>query len=329
MRTAREIRALAEELGAQPDTTEKVVLLLALLDRLQKDDRTRGAWVLKGGTALQVYHLELPRLSVDIDLNFVATPDREGMLRLRPGFEKGLERCSVAEGCEVRRAPGEHAGGKFRLRYSSAFGGDQGLEIDVSYVARVPLYGIEPRVPALGALAGRAPVPTLVIEELAAGKFCALLDRGAARDHYDVAGLLASRTEVLASSAFRLALVCFLAAAREDLRGRRRAGAELVRNEVRTQLLPVLRRKPGEPIPDADELMTRIRDRLPAAVERMTNWSAGERRFLDRLLDEGELEPEHLSPEVGLQQRIRAQPMLRWKQRHVRERLGLDPQTEE
>jgi len=318
MRTAREVRALAEELGAQPDTTEKIVLLLALLDRLQKDERTRAAWVLKGGTALHVFHLDLPRLSVDIDLDFTGALSKDEMLRLRPEFEKGLERCCMAEGCRVRRAPSEHAGGKFRLSYTSAFGGEQRLEIDVSYVARVPLHGSEPRVPTLPALAGGAAVPTLVLEELAAGKVCALLGRGAARDHYDLASLIDSRPEALEGDRFRTALACFVAVAREDLRERKRPAAELSRNEVRTQLVPVLRRRDGKQVPDVDELLTRISERTLAALERLTAWSAGERRFLDRLLDAGELEPEHLTSDAALAERIRSQPMLQWKRENVR-----------
>ena len=133
----------------------------------------------------------------------------------------------------------------------------------------------------------------------------------------------------MASERFRLALVCFLAAAREDLRGRRQAGAQLVPNEVRTQLLPVLRREAGRPVPDADELIAKINERLPPAVERMTDWTSGERRFLGRLLDEGELEPEHLTSDAMLQERIHSQPMLQWKRKNVRKGLGLDPETEE
>jgi hypothetical protein len=38
---------------------------------------------------LNLLHLDVPRMSVDIDLNFVGAGDREGMLAARPDFEAG------------------------------------------------------------------------------------------------------------------------------------------------------------------------------------------------------------------------------------------------
>ena len=102
---------------------------------------TAGAWLLKGGTALNLLHLDVPRLSVDIDLNWVGSPDVEDMRRARPDFERALLACCEREGLSVRREPREHAGGKFRLRYASVHGGTQNLEVDVNYVTRVPLWG--------------------------------------------------------------------------------------------------------------------------------------------------------------------------------------------
>jgi hypothetical protein len=43
--------------------------------------------VLKGGTALNAFVLHLPRLSVDIDLNYIGSSDREVMLAERPKAE--------------------------------------------------------------------------------------------------------------------------------------------------------------------------------------------------------------------------------------------------
>jgi len=47
---------------------------------------------LKGGTALNVFHLQLDRLSVDIDLNYVGALDRDTMLKERPKIEEALQR---------------------------------------------------------------------------------------------------------------------------------------------------------------------------------------------------------------------------------------------
>jgi hypothetical protein len=173
MITSREVAETAATTGFRPDVVEKVLRLCGILERLDRHPNTKDAWVLKGGTALNLLHLRVPRLSVGIDLNFIATDDVDEMRRLRPDFERALEAVSAREGCSVRRAPTEHAGGKFRLRYASLVGGTQNLEVDVNYVARVPLLRTERRVICFPP-GSQVEVPTLSLEELAAGKFTAL-----------------------------------------------------------------------------------------------------------------------------------------------------------
>ena len=67
--TREQIRDLATKLGVRPDVLEKVARLLAVLRRIREDEDIRDRVALKGGTALNVFWLSLPRLSVDIDLN--------------------------------------------------------------------------------------------------------------------------------------------------------------------------------------------------------------------------------------------------------------------
>lgn len=86
---------------------------------------------------------------MDIDLNFVADVTPEALGARRPVFEQRITRACQLAGSRVLHSPSEHAGGKFRLRFSSRFGGEQNLELDISYVARVPLFGLVERRSAL------------------------------------------------------------------------------------------------------------------------------------------------------------------------------------
>jgi predicted nucleotidyltransferase component of viral defense system len=43
-----------------------------------------GRLALKGGTALNLGYLELARLSIDLDFNYIGNPGREEMLAERP-----------------------------------------------------------------------------------------------------------------------------------------------------------------------------------------------------------------------------------------------------
>jgi len=77
---AEEIQEHADALGFRPETLEKVFRLLSLLETLRSNAYLRPRVALKGGTALNLFLFDVPRLSVDIDLNYVGSGDRATML---------------------------------------------------------------------------------------------------------------------------------------------------------------------------------------------------------------------------------------------------------
>lgn len=317
MITRRRVNTITSESGFRADSVEKVLRLCAILRRLDGRSVTRGAWLLKGGTAINLLHLDVPRLSVDIDLNFVGAVEREGMIAARPGFEAALVAACEREGCTVKRAPGEHAGGKFRLRFTSVLGGSQNLEVDVSYVARVPLLTPE-RLPTRFPSDDPVDVPTLNLLELAAGKFTALVQRSAVRDAFDAANLLQLVPDLLEDADFRLAFVCSMAGGRHDPRELKPGDPLPDAAVVSQQLIPMLQVGSSGSAPDPEQVSERIREQLTGVVDRLLHWSERERAFLDRLHDEGVVEAALLHPDPAVRERIRNQPMLQWKAQNVR-----------
>lgn len=67
---------------------EKVLNLMQLLQSLNKHPFLKGKWVLKGGTALNLFIFNLPRQSVDIDINYIGSVDRDQMKADRPKIEQ-------------------------------------------------------------------------------------------------------------------------------------------------------------------------------------------------------------------------------------------------
>src|SRR5437899_3301984 len=128
-------------------------------------------------------------------------------------------RAAREPGVRSKGRPRSMRGGKFRLRFASVLGGTQNLEVDVSYVARLPLLPGERRAMSSSILGEDCEVPCLAFEELAAGKYVALLSRLAARDFYDAASLLRIAPDLPDRPGFRLAFVCQVAASRADFRG--------------------------------------------------------------------------------------------------------------
>jgi len=67
-----DILPIAEKTGFRIEMIEKVLLLINLLNTLNSHPFLKGKWALKGGTALNLFLLNLPRLSVDIDLLIIS-----------------------------------------------------------------------------------------------------------------------------------------------------------------------------------------------------------------------------------------------------------------
>lgn len=69
--TKADLNLMANEMNFVRDTLEKVIRLVKILDFINSDSDTSGKLVLKGGTAINLFVFDLPRLSVDIDLDFL------------------------------------------------------------------------------------------------------------------------------------------------------------------------------------------------------------------------------------------------------------------
>jgi len=312
------LRREATTTGFRAEILEKVAQLLELLDGFNRHPYLKGRLALKGGTALNLFVFEVPRLSIDIDLNYLGQRDREAMLAERPEVERALEAACGRAGMAVDRAPDAHAGGKWRLRYESADGQGASLELDVNYMLRVPLWDPAPAVAKpVGALPTPA-FPVLDIHELAAGKLAALLSRRASRDLFDAHHLLLHGD--LNPQRLRIAFVLYGAMNRKDWRTVSAGEIAFEPRELRNELIPTLR---PDALGDATNVIAWARslnDECRDALRVVLPFAEAEIEFLDRLLDHGEIVPGLLTNDPALGERIAAQPMLAWKALNVRRR---------
>jgi predicted nucleotidyltransferase component of viral defense system len=67
---AADLQREAEATGFRAEALEKVLWLLDLLEGFRSHPFLKSRMALKGGTALNLFVFEVPRLSVDIDLNY-------------------------------------------------------------------------------------------------------------------------------------------------------------------------------------------------------------------------------------------------------------------
>lgn len=316
MRISREsLEREASATGFRAEILEKVIHLFSLLDGFQKHPLLKGKWALKGGTALNLFWFDVPRLSVDIDLNYIGQVEREAMLAERPKIEAAIQAVCSREEFTVARIPSEHAGGKWRLRYESRMSAGGNLEVDVNFMLRLPLWPVTPNDSRKLGSYQVVGVPVLDLHELAAGKLAALLSRHASRDLYDAHQLL-TRAK-LEPARLRLGFVVYGAMNRKDWRTVTADDVGFAPAEVERELLPTLRRE-GENARDREAVVNAWIAETRAALSLVLPMTASELGFLKALLEHGEIKPELLTADAGLADIIRRQPMLEWKARHAR-----------
>jgi predicted nucleotidyltransferase component of viral defense system len=319
MLSRAQLQRSAADGGYQVETYEKATLLLEVLDGVRAHPFVGGRLALKGGTALNLFLLDIPRLSVDIDLNYVGAADREAMLAERPRVEQALEQVFGRAGLTVKRMPTDHAGGKWRLSYQSALGPTGTLEVDVNFMLRTPLW--PPARIDSRPVGGRAALGVLVVErhELAAGKLAALVARSASRDLFDARELL--RSPGLDPGLLRVAFVAYGGMNREDWRNVGLDRVTTTARDVDEQLVPMLRAdiRPtrAELAAWTNALVAETRELMKAVLPLRDR----EREFLELLNGKGIVAPELLTDDSTVQALLRTHPGLAWKALNVREHV--------
>lgn len=162
---------------------DQVHFLVSLLPPVAK----QPCFALKGGTAINLFVRDLPRLSVDIDLAYLPVEDRDTSLTaidqalriISQDIERTIPR-SV-----VHRTVLEGTGKMCKLLVQQ---GEVAVKIEVTPVLRGSVYPsvVRELTPQAQATFGYVRMQLLSFEDLYAGKLCAALDRQHPRDLFDV-----------------------------------------------------------------------------------------------------------------------------------------------
>jgi len=315
-----DIELTSASTGFQVEPLEKAFRLLELLQSLRSHPFLKNRFVLKGGTALNLFLFDVPRLSVDLDLNYIGAGDRETMLKEKPAIERAVNAVCGRAGIRVMRVPGEHAGGKWRLSFDSIIGRTSTLEIDLNYVLRIPLWPyrvIDSR--PVGSITATQ-IPVLDLHELAAGKLAALFSRNASRDLFDARMLLSASN--LELPRVRLGFVIYGGANRRDWRKISLDDVQAEPREVEQRLLPMLR---ADLVPARSEIAAwsrRLVEESRSLLTGLLPLTTAEMEFLETLNGAGEIRPALLTDDNAMQSIIKAHPGLQWKALNVRKTKG-------
>lgn len=315
-----DLQDLAKTVGFRAEMLEKVIRLVELLNELFENTFLKKILALKGGTALNLFYIILPRLSVDIDLNYIGSIDRSIMLEERKELESILVSLCQRSGFTIKRVATEHAGGKWRLNYNSAIQPSGNLEIDLSYLYRTVLWPITIKDSYLIGQYQAKNIPLLNLNELAAGKLAALMSRRASRDLYDTYRLLVDpmSRQKIDMAHLRLAFLIYGGMNRRDWRTIKIEDIGFDGTELQNKLLPVLNQNELQQTSLAKKLVTECQ----SVLSPLLSFTQNEKIFFDRLLDEGEIEASLITSDPVLQKKINLHPGLLWKAQNVKQFRG-------
>lgn len=310
----------SETTGFRPEILEKVIYLIHLLNRFSTDHYLKGRFVLKGGTALNLFCFDYPRLSVDIDINYIGSPHREVMLEEKSEIESAIENIFLDEKLILQRKPTEHAGGKWAIRYPSAIHGQGIIEVDLNFLDRVPLWPITHLSSFKLSQFQASDIPVQDIHELAAGKLRALFSRHSSRDLFDTHQLLMSQQ--IDVEKLRLGFIVYGAASRVDWRNIKIDNIQFDWREFQNMLIPLLRKtdllKREGPKIWAEKILRECKMTLSQFLPLREN----ELDFYNQLLDEGKIEAGLLTDDPILQKNILENPAILWKAINVQQFKG-------
>ena len=307
---------IAKEQGFIRDNLEKVMRLAEIINYFHDNDLLSKFLVLKGGTAINLTVFQLPRLSVDIDLDFTADCDRGTMLTVRQDVNSEILRYMESEGYHVASgSKNPHTLDSWVFHYMNSAGNNDGIKIEINYSDRchiLPAIETFVSIPFLSDMRVRSLSPI----ELFATKINALIGRSAARDIYDVYNMIEHQlfTSEEEQIMLRKATVFYLTvgSSRKD----NNTPIEFIDfpqidkvrfPQIRSQLLPVLRRSEHF---DFELAKTKVKDFLVGLLVLTDSEKEYVQNFNNR-----KYVPELLFESQEIVERIKRHPMALWKTR--------------
>lgn len=307
--TKSELAEKANELNFVRDTLEKVLRLSEILNYLNANPLTKEYLVLKGGTAINLTVFNLPRLSVDIDLDFAQNLSRDDMMSTRERIRKDIKIYMSTQGCAISpRSKAYHSLDSFVFTYTNLGGMNDNIKIEINYSLRAHIFEPSLRKMSVPGVNADALIKTLPPMELYAAKINALIGRAAARDLYDIHNMI--KFGLFDESEFPLLRKCvvfYTAISQDEIPDEydfKRFNA-ITNRKIKTDLLPVIQK---ERFFELENVKITVAEYL----KELLILEDDERKFLDEFKAK-EYHSELLFDDTNVLDRIKEHPMVLWK----------------
>ena len=238
-----ELEERARKYGFNRDTFEKALRLTQILRYLNENDYLKEHLLLKGGTAINLTVFSLPRLSVDIDLDFIPNLSKEETLTARDKVTEMLNRYMSEQGYSLSDASRfSHSLDALRYNYVNAVGNRDMIKIEINYSLRSHILLPENRILVTEAFGVPISVRTVASMEIFAAKTNALMSRAAARDLYDFCNMAEQRIFSGQEDMFRKCIIFYatISAKEVNIKFDTSAIDRIPFQKIRAELFPVI-----------------------------------------------------------------------------------------
>ena len=304
----RELDEKAHEYGFIRDTFEKVLRLKLILEYLNENDYMRSHLLLKGGTAINLTVFDLPRLSVDIDLDFVPNMTREETLHERVLLTEKLNQYMSEQGYVLSDASRfSHSLDAFHYNYINAAGNKDMIKIEINYSLRAHVSPPEERIFMSDAFGKPIKVLTVASMEIFAAKTNALMSRAAARDLYDFCNMIDKKLFLGEEDMFRKCIIFYATISAKEINKEFDTSAidHLTISKIKSELFPVLAVKEKF---DLDRKKHQAKEYIKALMKTKEE----EEQYIECFMKK-EYKPELLFGDTEFLENVRNHPMALWK----------------
>lgn len=304
--TKQQLADKAHEMNFVRDTLEKVLRLCEISNYFNSNPLTKENLALKGGTAINLTILDIPRLSVDIDLDLNNNCNRDEMLKTRALIDEDIRRYIKTNNYELSdRSKFYHALDSYVISYINLGGTKDNIKIELNYMDRCHI--LCPRVRKVTSLVNENDYQVLSLDpiEIYASKISALYNRAAVRDLYDVYNMITQN--IIDSSNVELLRKCsifYLSMSNNENVLEKTNIDSITQHMIRTNLLPVLHNASEFNVEKAKET---VNDYFNSIMVLTKN----EKEYLN-MLKAKQYCPELLFDDVDIVNRIKNHPMMLW-----------------
>lgn len=311
---------ISNKYGYIKNNLEKVIRLAEILNIIYTTEY-KDKLVLKGGTCINLFYRDMPRLSVDIDLDYIGSVRKEKMLEEKIAISDFLERRLENENyyLSTDKTKRYYALDSLVFKYNSESGGTDNIKIEINYMDRLHLYPLEKKKCQNKLLNEDTKIVILSEMEVYACKIVALLNRATPRDLYDVVEMIKCNKELnIERDLLRKAVIFYNCISGEanllddnvynKIKG-------ITQNEIFRYLMPMLMKN--------DKIdLEQEKENVIVNLKKVLKYTKEEREFITEFYNKKVL-PDKLYKDEKIQKIVLNHPMVEFKLKNMGDELTM------